>query len=259
MCFDDDSAPPIPPLSGAAVSHADLVARGGATATGSRRSSRCRRRRDRRRRDPPRRPRPLPLLRGARAAVRRARLRGDRVRLLRAHRRESRSATNDWDYMPARPAAHARAGAGRHGRGVAHLPRGRALTPVFTVGFCFGGSGSWAGRRGGPRARRRGRLLRHAGERRMIDLVPELDAPILALQAGADQGITAEDNVAFEEALHRRRQGLRARRRSTARRTASSTASKRTSRPRQTRRGSARSISSPRTPRHVRPAIDDVE
>src|ERR1700757_1328980 len=25
MCFDDDSSPPIPPLSGAAVAHADLV------------------------------------------------------------------------------------------------------------------------------------------------------------------------------------------------------------------------------------------
>ena len=29
----------------------------------------------------------------------------------------------------------------------------------------------------------------------------ELEAPILALQAGADQNITAEDNAAFDEAL----------------------------------------------------------
>ena len=29
----------------------------------------------------------------------------------------------------------------------------------------------------------------------------EIDAPILALQAGADQHITAEDNEAFEQAL----------------------------------------------------------
>jgi len=35
----------------------------------------------------------------------------------------------------------------------------------------------------------------------MIDLVPQLDAPILALQGGADQGIPHEDNVAFEEVL----------------------------------------------------------
>jgi carboxymethylenebutenolidase len=35
----------------------------------------------------------------------------------------------------------------------------------------------------------------------MIDLVPKLDAPILALQGGADQGIPHEDNVAFEQAL----------------------------------------------------------
>jgi carboxymethylenebutenolidase len=35
----------------------------------------------------------------------------------------------------------------------------------------------------------------------MIDLVPQLEAPILALQGGADQGIPHEDNVAFEQAL----------------------------------------------------------
>ena len=36
---------------------------------------------------------------------------------------------------------------------------------------------------------------------RMIDLVPKINAPILALQGGDDQGIPHEDNVAFEEAL----------------------------------------------------------
>jgi carboxymethylenebutenolidase len=35
----------------------------------------------------------------------------------------------------------------------------------------------------------------------MIDLVPQLDAPILALQGGDDQGIPHEDNVEFERAL----------------------------------------------------------
>ncbi len=35
----------------------------------------------------------------------------------------------------------------------------------------------------------------------MIELVPRLEAPILALQGGADQGIPHEDNVAFEQAL----------------------------------------------------------
>jgi carboxymethylenebutenolidase len=35
----------------------------------------------------------------------------------------------------------------------------------------------------------------------MIELVLRLEAPILALQGGADQGIPHEDNVAFEQAL----------------------------------------------------------
>jgi carboxymethylenebutenolidase len=35
----------------------------------------------------------------------------------------------------------------------------------------------------------------------MIDLVPQLEAPILALQGGADQGIPHSDNVEFEQAL----------------------------------------------------------
>jgi carboxymethylenebutenolidase len=35
----------------------------------------------------------------------------------------------------------------------------------------------------------------------MIELVPQLEAPILALQGGADQGIPHEDNLEFEQAL----------------------------------------------------------
>src|ERR671934_19027 len=35
----------------------------------------------------------------------------------------------------------------------------------------------------------------------VIPRVGEISAPILALQAGADEGITADDNAAFERAL----------------------------------------------------------
>ncbi len=87
MCFDSDSLPPIPVISGAAVSHDDLVLE---AADGSRfaafaaapdepASSGVV--------DPPRRPRALPLLRGARASLRRARHRRRRVRLFRPDRR----------------------------------------------------------------------------------------------------------------------------------------------------------------------------
>ena len=99
MCFDSDSLPPIPVLSGAAVSHDDLVldrlrrqpvrcvpGRPGGVRRG-------------RRRDPPGRPRALPLLRGARAPLRRARLRRRRDRLLRPHGGR-RQRDDDFEYMP---------------------------------------------------------------------------------------------------------------------------------------------------------------
>ena len=77
---------------------------------------------------------------------------------------------------------------------------------VFTVGFCFGGRNSWLaagaghglagaigfyGRPGPGRDGKPGPTSRAA----------EIDAPILALMGGADDGIPPEDVVAFEQAL----------------------------------------------------------
>jgi carboxymethylenebutenolidase len=70
---------------------------------------------------------------------------------------------------------------------------------IFTVGFCFGGSGSWAAAAWGHGLA--GAVGFYGRPGRMIDLVPRLETPILALQGGADQGIPHEDNVAFEAAL----------------------------------------------------------
>jgi carboxymethylenebutenolidase len=84
-------------------------------------------------------------------------------------------------------------------------PEGGSRSKIFTVGFCFGGRNSWlaaaaghglAGAIGfygmpGVRDGRPGPTA-HAGE---------IEAPILALQAGADANITAEDNSAFDAAL----------------------------------------------------------
>jgi carboxymethylenebutenolidase len=91
------------------------------------------------------------------------------------------------------------------GAAVAELRR-RGAGAIFTVGFCFGGRHSWlaaasghglAGSVGfygrpGPGADGTPGPAQRAGD---------MDAPILALQAGADQNITAEDNAAFEAAL----------------------------------------------------------
>jgi carboxymethylenebutenolidase len=90
---------------------------------------------------------------------------------------------------------------------VSHLRAVDPDRPVFTVGFCFGGSYSWwqsaaghglAGAIGfyGHAARERG-----PGEGSVIDRVPAMTAPILALMGGDDPGIPPEVNEAFERAL----------------------------------------------------------
>ena len=91
-------------------------------------------------------------------------------------------------------------------RAAANYLRERGCAHIFTVGFCFGGRHSWlaaaedlglagaigfygrpgVGRDGAPGPTQRAAALK---------------APILALQAGADQSITAEDNAVFEAAL----------------------------------------------------------
>jgi len=81
-------------------------------------------------------------------------------------------------------------------------PRTRA---IFAVGFCFGGRNSWLAAASGHGLAGAVGFYGNPGER---DGAPgptqraaELEAPILALQAGADQNITAEMNEAFERAL----------------------------------------------------------
>jgi carboxymethylenebutenolidase len=86
---------------------------------------------------------------------------------------------------------------------VVHLrPRTRA---IFTVGFCFGGRQSWLAAAAGHGLAGAVGLYGTPGER---DGVPgptqrasEIEAPILALQAGADQNITPAMNMAFDRAL----------------------------------------------------------
>jgi carboxymethylenebutenolidase len=88
---------------------------------------------------------------------------------------------------------------------IAYL-RDHGCSSIFTVGFCFGGRNSWLsaaaehglagaigfyGRPGEGRDGTAGPTQRAA----------DMQAPILALQAGADANITAADNAAFEQAL----------------------------------------------------------
>ncbi len=88
---------------------------------------------------------------------------------------------------------------------VAHL-RAKGATAVFTVGYCFGGRQSWLQAAGGHGLAGAigfygGTGAGRDGSPGPTDRAGELKAPILALQAGADEHISAEDNAAFERAL----------------------------------------------------------
>jgi carboxymethylenebutenolidase len=196
MCFDDDSAPPISPISGAAVSHTDLTLEAAdgntfaaflaeAEETG-----------------------PgvviLPDVRGLYRFYEELALRfAERGITALAFDYFGRTAgvekrDNDWDYMPLVQQLTTEQVQADVAASVAHL-RSLGCDPIFTVGFCYGGSGSWAAAASGHGLA--GAVGFYGRPGRMIDLVPQLDAPILALQGGDDAGIPHEDNVAFEEAL----------------------------------------------------------
>jgi carboxymethylenebutenolidase len=90
---------------------------------------------------------------------------------------------------------------------------GNSTRPVFTVGFCFGGSNSWLQAAGGHglagvigfygHPTRPGR----DGSPPVIDRVTEFKCPVLGLMGGADQGIPAEEVARYETAL--RKAGIR--------------------------------------------------
>jgi carboxymethylenebutenolidase len=81
---------------------------------------------------------------------------------------------------------------------IAYLREGGARS-VFTVGFCFGGRQSWLA--AADHDRLAGAVGFYGRPAEAAGRASELKAPILALQAGADQNITAEDNAAFAQAL----------------------------------------------------------
>jgi carboxymethylenebutenolidase len=83
--------------------------------------------------------------------------------------------------------------------------RGAGCRAIFTVGFCFGGRNSWLAAASGHGLAGAAGFYGMPGERDgqpgPAQRAVEIQAPILALQAGNDQHITAEANAAFEQAL----------------------------------------------------------
>jgi carboxymethylenebutenolidase len=203
MCFELDSSPPIPPISGAAVSHEDLTLEAfdgnrfaafaalpdDATTTGVV---------------------VFPDVRGLYRFYEELALRfAERGIASIAFDYFGRTAgiakrENDWDYMAEVAKTTPETIQLDVAVCVAWL-RERGATSIFTVGFCFGGRNSWLSAAGGHDLKGAvgfyGSLLERNGQAGPIDRAHEIAAPILALQAGGDANITAEQNAAFDAAL----------------------------------------------------------
>ena len=204
MCFDVDSSPPIPVIKGAAVSHEDLTLE---AADGNRFAAFAA--------TPDEQTKIgvviLPDVRGLYRFYEELALRfAERGMAAVAFDYFGRTAgaekrDDDFEYMPHVDQTTPQ-GVQVDVRAALMYLRQRGCSRIFTVGFCFGGRNSWlaaaedlglagaVGFYGRPGAGRDGTPgpAQRAGE---------LKAPILALQAGADQNITAEDNFGFEAAL----------------------------------------------------------
>ena len=206
MCHDLDSSPPIPAIAGAAVSHHDLVLD---AQDGNRFAAFA---------AIPDEPSPvgiviLPDVRGLyrfyeELALRFAE-RGYPAVAIDYFGRTAGVAKRDADFpysdhvMASTPAEVQRDVAAA--AAWLRSPQGGSRTRIFTVGFCFGGRNSWLAAAGGHDLAGAIGFYGTSGERNgqpgPIDRAGEIRAPILALQAGADEHITAADNDALDAAL----------------------------------------------------------
>jgi carboxymethylenebutenolidase len=205
VCFDSDSLPPIPVISGAAVSHDDLVLQ---AADGNRFAAFS----------------ASPDVPGAVGVVILPDVRGlyrfyEELALRFAERGfpaiafdyfgrtagvEKRS--DDFEYMPHVQATTPEGVQADVAAAVAQL-RTQGVGSVFTVGFCFGGRNSWLAAASGHELAGAVGFYGMPGERNGLpgptQRADEIASPILALQAGADEHILPEHNAAFDEALTR--------------------------------------------------------
>jgi len=205
MCFDSDSLPPIPVISGAAVSHDDLVLE---AADGNRFAAFS----------------ASPDVPGAVGVVVLPDVRGlyrfyEELALRFAERGYPAIAFDyfgrtagvekrgdDFEYMPHVQQTTPEGVQADVAAAVAHL-RTQGVASIFTVGFCFGGRNSWLAAAAGHELAGAIGFYGMPGERNGVpgptERADELAAPILALQAGADEHILPEHNAAFDEALTR--------------------------------------------------------
>ena len=203
MCFDTDSEPPIPRIAGAAVSHDDLVLN---AADGNRFSAFL---------ATPEATGPtgvviLPDVRGLYHFYEELALRfAERGHTAIAFDYFGRTAgtgkrDDDFEYMP-HVEQTSDDGVQSDTRAAVERLREGGATRIYSVGFCFGGRASWVAAASGHGLAGSigfyGSPTRERGGPSAVARAPEMACPILALQAGDDQSITAEDNAAFERAL----------------------------------------------------------
>jgi carboxymethylenebutenolidase len=204
MCFDLDSVPPITPLRGAAVSHERLQLE---AADGNRFAAFA---------ASPEQTAPagvviLPDVRGLYRFYEELALRfAERGVAAVAFDYFGRTAGaeprgDDFEYMPHVQQTTYEGLQADVAAAVEYL-RGRGSASIFTVGFCFGGRNSWLAAASGHGLAGAIGFYGRPGEGRPSGPGPaqrasELEAPILALMGGADEGIPREEVDAFEEAL----------------------------------------------------------
>ena len=202
MCFELDSSPPVPVISGAAVAHDELVLEG---KDGNRFAAFA---------ATPDDPNGigvviLPDVRGLYRFY-------EELALRFAERRFTAIA---FDYFGRTAGAEKR---GEHFEYMPHVqqttPEGvqtdvaaaidylrkRGIDRIFTIGFCFGGRNSWLAAASGHKLAGAIGFYGNPTTRDApgpTDRASTMKAPVLALQAGADENITAEHNAAFDRAL----------------------------------------------------------
>ena len=203
MCFEPDSSPPIPVISGAAVSHEDLVLTAedgnrlaaflalpdGVADTGVV---------------------ILPDVRGLYRFYEELALRfAERGHGAIAIDYFGRSAgvakrDDDFDYMPHVRQTKPELVQADVGAAVRHL-RSLGCTSIVTIGFCFGGRQSWLAAASGHGLKGAigfyGNPVESNGVLGPAERAADIEAPILALQAGDDAHILPEHNATFEAAL----------------------------------------------------------
>lgn len=205
MCFDADSVPPVPAITGAAVEHRDLIlsasdgnsfaafeawGSGGAAVV------------------------ILPDVRGLYRFYEELALRfAERGHHAVAIDYFGRTAGvgkrgDDFDYWPEARAATFEGVRADTAAAVDHLRVAGPDRPVVTVGFCFGGSNSWHQAANGLGLAGAIGFYGHPdragfpiGAPPVMERLDEISCPILALQAGDDAGIPAEVSGRFGAAM----------------------------------------------------------